>query len=581
MSDIRGKSIALAGTFTTLGKSHSDIATELDSLGAIYADNFTQKTDILVYGDMPGEALEEGRARNAPWNTHTEDVEIRDEAWLMEILSGEKAVVEPLEGPLSDFIARLDNYVETLRENPNLKVGYYRRMPASAAHLDKLANAWEVDRFSDDIRNLYRQADGFVFFWADKNHPSFQDRWATMKRRYSFDEVVHQAGREDPSAERCQLRPQDMEHFPSHLGGVCWMLPSADALKRSKGYYDYNFGDGQEEEKFFGRTMTREALESRVRVFDLGMQYHPVAFFMEDGVANPPVLVADDYSIWPNSAWMTFEDYMESLLNRHFTGDVRGDVARALPQRDISWQKRMPPMPLDDLLHEPEPTVDTSGGTFEVSVEEAGPCDITTARGIMIHTHSSWFWRGAAALGLVPDGAIRDHYNNVDKEFILNSDIVEVRNQVAQATSDIQSMDMKRVKKVAASKGFSLKKKTKTAFKEAMFADLTEPLEHVVVRVRTTFDLQALRVPKHPRADLILYGSWCSQARKIATRELETMATVKVTSYARDNMRHCGKSIVIEEDELSFVFDILVEPGHEIEVGQTFRVQDEPREFNL
>ncbi len=454
-----------------------------------------------------------------------------------------------------------------------------------------------MDRFGDGIRNLYQQADGFLLFWMDPNHPDYKERWLGMSDRYAFEEVMHPASEEDPSACRSQLRVYEMERFPFTLGGVCWMLPSSDALHQEKeflGIYRKDEPFMDDEVEVYGRTIELGDLLRGIRTIDLGLQYYPVGLWMEEGEAEPPVLVGDDHGAnWESGSLISFEDYLESLLHRHFTLAARKELVHVVTQKEAHWQERMSEQPIEDLLHEPPEPMDTAGGTFEVRVETIEDCDQTTARGILIHANADRFWRGAAKLGLLSTDLEKRldctdiHGNpmaiNPSAETRIATDATELRRQIAEVTADINGMTMKDVRKLCGSHGFYLEKKTKTVFKEAMFADFDQPVDHVVVSVTTKFDLDSIRVPTNEKADRILFSRWRTQARGIARREIENFGTVaaipesRQSSYTNQAARF---DLVIEHDELTYVFDLIVHKGHDLEEGRVIVTDDHVKDYD-
>ena len=342
---IAGKKIALTGTFSTMKRAEAEA--KLTALGAVLSKSVGKDTDMLIHGDKAGSKVDDARRKG---------IAIRDEAWLQDILAGgdgQSIDQRQLQGPLGDYMDRLDDYVRTLRQDPALKVGYWRNLPASAAHMDKLAKSWGVERFSDDLRNLYQQADGFVLYWVDTRHPEFKDMW---RGGLAWDALERPTSPEHPGAKLNALSTRDMETFPYDMGGACWLLPSAEVFKLSGGYFDFAYGvlDEDEETEAYGRTFVGEQLERAIRVFDVASQYYPVGLFMERGQSSPPVLTGDDHgACWTDSRHMTFEDYLESLLHQHFRLAVRGELVMGYNPNAVETQPRLPPIPLESLLRSP------------------------------------------------------------------------------------------------------------------------------------------------------------------------------------------------------------------------------------
>lgn len=315
-SPVAGKTIALTGKFANLKRAEAEA--QLAALGATISSSLTRKVDILIYGDKAGSKIATAQSYGT---------ELHDEAWLEAILSGQDPddLVRPadtLEGPLSDYVARLIQYAQTLREHPRLKVGLH--CTAAGAHPDRiarLAQEWKLDKFEPAITNLYTQTNGFCLSWIDTLHPEFKAQWSPFQHHHYLNQLYN-----DPIPSTRAPSSRDLESFPWHIGGIAWILPLEDALKRREGFFTYDYGvvDEDEEVEAYGRTFQGEQLERGVRVFDAGLHYYPVGFLMDPPVEAPPVIIGDDYgACWTDSRIMTFEDYLEGLLNTHFVLPTR------------------------------------------------------------------------------------------------------------------------------------------------------------------------------------------------------------------------------------------------------------------
>lgn len=225
-----------------------------------------------------------------------------------------------LSGPMSDYMARVDRYVANLRKRSGLEVGYWRNAPATEAQLDALARGWGVDRFGDPIRNLYRQANGFVVFWVDTGHSEYEELWRDDDTSFDhFRSLTEPKSATDPSASESQVTTDDIEGFPTELGGVMYLLPCEDALDAEENPFDFDYSNAEddEEDEFRGQ-LFQGSFERWLRAVEIGDNFRPICFLMGDDKANPPVLMGDDHGVdWEDSKLMSFEAFMESMLNRH------------------------------------------------------------------------------------------------------------------------------------------------------------------------------------------------------------------------------------------------------------------------
>ncbi len=302
-SPIAGKTIALTGTFTQLKRAEAEA--KLTALGATIAKSLNAKTDLLICGDKAGSKIAKAQ---------TLKVEVRDEAWLMDILAGGDGQVEApaLEGPLSDYFDKLDAYVANLRKDQSLIVGYVRAPGASADRIDKLAKKWGLDSFAPSIRNLYLQADGFCVFWLKKGSPELKSAWASPHVSY-FKQLA--ASKQQPVIGKLPTK-RDMVMLPRGFGGAIWLLPIADALHKTKSATPLAHGIYADEEtrELFGHTYKGEAFERGLRVFEEGNDFNPSVFVMSPVSADPKVIIGDDYGADWFEELRSFEDHMLRLL---------------------------------------------------------------------------------------------------------------------------------------------------------------------------------------------------------------------------------------------------------------------------
>lgn len=531
-----GKVVTLTGTFT--GRQRAEAESELAALGAVISKSLTRKTQLLIYGDKAGSKLAQAQSYG---------IEVRDEAWLMAVLAGGdgSAAARPtLTGPLADYIDRLDAYAAGLRANPALRVGYYRAPGASPERLDRLAQAWGLTSFSPAIRNLYQQADGLCLFWADTNSPEYGERWDVSRHDLGyFHGLAHGAL---PMMERAP-RPYEVESFPWSTGGIIWVLPAASAFKRDAGFFDFAYKviPDDDTREAYGRTWRGEALERAIRVFDASLQYYPIGFLMDPPRADPPVLIGDDHgAAWTDSRHASFEDYMEGMLDAHFTSAARRQLVMGHRQVAIHAFQRPAPVPIASLLHAPPAPAAVEGGNFSLKVESVGPCSKLEARALLLQP-PLWFQfdRLKAILGMTHDADDRSGFALA----------------LAAATAELKPLTASAVGKLCTALGAD--GKTKKALGEKLLVDLEGPLERARVVLTTRFDL----------AD---YGH---RGRALLEGVVGTAATMVVREQFGDAVVGQCMGPPSGQDALVITIDVLLSPGHGLRVGDTRSSMIAPR----
>lgn len=468
-SPVAGKTIAMTGKFAKLKRAEAEA--QLAALGAIISSSLTRKVDILIYGDKAGSKIATAQSYGT---------ELHDEAWLEAILAGEDPTTaaspaDTLKGPLSDYVARLLQYAQTLRENPRLKVGLHCTM--SGAHPDRIARQakdWKLDKFEPAITNLYAQTNGFCLSWIDTLHPEFKERWSPYEHHAYLNQLYN-----DPLPSTRAPSSRDLESFPWHMGGIVWILPLEDALKRSEGFFTFNYGIVAEDEEVeaYGRIFHGEQLERGVRVFDAGLHFFPVGFLMDPPVASPPVIIGDDYgACWTDSRMMTFEDYIEGLLNTHFVLPTRSAMVLGHnPNEELRLER---PEATDLSAHLTELQGDltiSAQGTYKVEVVSVEPLDVMTTRAYML-------------LGL-PNYRLKAVLKALGETATSKAPLEQCL-QLAPLTTSIKDLDMAVVKKVMTAA--NLPSKTKKAMAEA-FHESQGPAKRITLKITTCFETKAFK----------------------------------------------------------------------------------------
>lgn len=432
MSIVQGKNIALTGTLVHMKRSEASKA--LEELGASVG-SLTRSTDILIYGNKAGSKLQKAQRMG---------VETRNEDWLVALLAGEDPDAgDELTGALADYMERVEEVVEKLRNDPRVRVSYYRAPGVSSTTLTKVAESWGVEAFSEGIENFYRQCNGFQLTWIGVNHPSAKD--------YGYINLPSET--QHPTS-------WVMEQIPWDLGGKIWVLPIEDALNRTKPYvsFAYDVVPHDEERQAHGKTWVGEELERALRLVEFAHDYYPAAFLIEEGDPNPSVLIGDDHGAgWEDVSTYSFAGYLETLLEHY------GHVTARRSYGDNEFD-------FDTFL--PAPVTAEVGDTFSVEILSVEDVDLIESRARRIASRYDTYYK-----------EIAKHLDIGDRS---SRDAIEVCRDIAEATASLKDVDMKVVKKIGTR--IYVKKPGKGTVHAALFGTLEEPGKLVTAKIETLFD---------------------------------------------------------------------------------------------
>lgn len=525
---LSGKTIVLTGTFSQMKRAEA--AKKLAELGATIGKSVTKTTDLLVAGEKAGSKLSKAQSLG---------VEVQNEDWLVGVLAGKAPAAAAtssyeapkIEGPLSDFFERLEKMVDELADDPRVKVGYLRETPASEAAISKIESGWKCE-LAPSIKNLYRQSNGFCFFWASTHDPAYAKDWDPAKQGIWSSIEVRRAG--ERRSQRAPV-PYEVEGFPNTMPyGFIWVLPIDKALARKKGFIDFHYGSvpDSEERVVYGRTWKGEELERSIRMFEYGTGgYYPVGLMMEEGVGDPPVLIGDDHgACWTDGRFIDFEGYFESLLATYFVQPTRRALLAGASRREIERAARAAPLDFESLLPESQmlaPRED--GATFEVEVTDLEDIDALEVRARFILSMYSYRLVGIAPL------------LGVDHE----GESLDVARRVAAATADMKSVPSSAVGKICTQ--LSAKKKTKAGMAEKLFVD-ADAGALVKLSVKPVFDTKGFKA---------------KQLDGMLTGQLREMLAGKGTVNAIQLIAASGKAERVAEVEA------VLKAGHSLKAGQT------------
>lgn len=449
-SPIQGKVVAFTGKFSKM--TRKEVQSALEGLGAIIGKGVTGKTELLIYGDKAGSKLETAQRLG---------IEAQNEDWLVALLAGDDpnaAVDVKLTGPLSDYLERVESFVAALRSNPLAQVRSHSSPGVSSATLEKVARDWGLEALPEDIANFYRQTNGLFVGWWPAYHPE-------LPKDFYFPDGVA------PSSYM-------LDSFPADLGGVMWVLPIEEALKKSGGYVDffYDCYGPDEEREAFGTPFKGEALERSIRLFEFGMNYYPIGFVTLPGLdATLPLVVGDDYgACWDHSLFATCETYLENMLLGAFTPQVRRALYHGATRGGVSWSRHSDPIDLEAMLVEPPASqVSSAEDNFTAQVLQCEALDAQQFRVHALHSKSPSYASGLSRASQVLGLPVKGLSNR------------ELAQQLAEATCDKDSFDTQAGKKIC--KAFGLKRSSKKAALERLMVGSEEVGVLAIVEVTTNF----------------------------------------------------------------------------------------------
>lgn len=478
---LEGRTVAVTGTLKTMKRA--DAHAKLERLGATVAKSLSKKVDILVAGEKAGSKLLKAEQLG---------VGVRDEAWLVALVAGETGEPEPapalapIEGPLADWVARLEALAERLRKDPRVNVTFRLGEPIPPATLARIESSWKVDAFEPAIRNVYRQANGVCLLWISTHHPNYE----RVRKHWRKSDLPFVHGVSHMPS------PREVDGFagvwwegPGPLPGgtppwgAIYLPPLERVAGRSGGLFQTNFDTvpSDEERRIAGKTWRGSDFEDALRVFDYPNDFCPAAWVMEEGVSAPPVVLADDHTNWASGRYASFESYMEHVLGTLGTTQARMDWFDLLHRATDEPVGSPRSLALDELL---PPSVElvpaADGATFEVRVEAVegqggggeDPRVVALAKLIPGHRVKNV----AKVLGLGP-------YNRKNEAFLP---------EIAAATADPKAIDAKTAAKLMGAA--NQRKKTKGAFLEAFAVGMgaAGEGETLTLRVTTCFDRSSL-----------------------------------------------------------------------------------------
>lgn len=291
-------------------------------------------------------------------------------------------------GPLHDWVARLEALASRMVGDPRVAVTFERAAGIDEDTLAALEASWKIERLAPAIRNVYGQANGLCFLWIATHHPYYP-----LVRDHARERHSNLGGFSPEPRPFSQMpTPTQVDQFASFVWkgsdappqgtppyGAIYLPPLEKVLGRRGGMFQTSFGSHRpdQERSVLGRVWKGDSFEDALRVFDWPEGYSPAAFVMEEGVADPPVVLAFDHSGWDEGPATTFERYLEHVLATLGLHQARRAYFLA------GAGEPSPPLELESVLPPSIALVRGEGGaTFEVTVAEvtAAAGDETRAR---------------------------------------------------------------------------------------------------------------------------------------------------------------------------------------------------------
>lgn len=190
-----------------------------------------------------------------------------------------------------DYLRRFQEMVAELRRSPDVAVARVHVAPPAAEESIARVHAKLGFALSDAILGFYRQANGLALEWVAKDHPAYDP-----------------ASHDRESSEPFDMVPQDV------AGGVINVYPLESLLDSYEDVFWFEWMAGQTAE-LSGKRYDLLAFSKAIRPVDYYSEYAMAAFFLGDGVPDPPVLLGDDHGATFTAFSPTdFATYMEGIL---------------------------------------------------------------------------------------------------------------------------------------------------------------------------------------------------------------------------------------------------------------------------
>lgn len=289
----QGKKVVLTGSFESM--TRNEMKQKLKDLGANISNSVSKNTDFLIAGAAAGSKLAKAEKLGTKILTENE---------LLKAIGIETNTAKLLTGPLSDFKERFMSLVKELRANPDIDVLYYNiGKPASDNKISRVEKYLDAE-LHPAIKNFYKQCDGASLIWIYKdNEDKNRVRIQAPNNGYCIED--------NGLCEGC------LNIFP---------ITNTFITNNWEGHNYFNDADYNEDSKEFldNKDLTELSFAKRLKIFDYYYFYKMMAFYVEKGNGNPPIVMGDDHgACWTDSYLIDFESYIELILANKMHRDSR------------------------------------------------------------------------------------------------------------------------------------------------------------------------------------------------------------------------------------------------------------------
>jgi hypothetical protein len=195
---------------------------------------------------------------------------------------------------MSDYVKRFEDLKQELGANEHIEiVDFTAHPPASAANIAAVEKRLGAD-LAPAIRDFYSEADGLKLHWQIK--PDVSPETAKELRKKSKDYYVGIA-----------------EYIGTPFAMIN-ILPLKESLLKNK-WRELELAEPEDSVEIAGKAYDFDDFIKRLKPFDAMSEESCMAFFLEEGSGDPPVLfLGDACSNWRDSRITDFSSYLEMLL---------------------------------------------------------------------------------------------------------------------------------------------------------------------------------------------------------------------------------------------------------------------------
>jgi hypothetical protein len=232
---------------------------------------------------------------------------------------------------MSDYLQRFEALAKELGKHEHIEiVEFTAQRPASATDIKEVEKKLGAP-LAPPIRDFYQEANGVKFHWQIK--PDVSPEIAKELRKKSKDYYVGIA-----------------EYIGTPFAMIN-ILPLKESLLKNK-WRELELAQREDPVEFAGKTYDFDDFIKRLKPFDVMSEEFCMAFFLEEGSGDPPVLLLGDAcSDWRNSRLTDFASYVEMLLVTRGIVEARekifsepaGDSKPPLKGDAEFWKKRYTP----------------------------------------------------------------------------------------------------------------------------------------------------------------------------------------------------------------------------------------------